>query len=687
MDQEETVSCAAGDTGYWVSFVTQYFMRMWNRKKEFAGLILIGLLAFPLAGCGPASGTGRSESGEDASPAQVPVTMLYSIDLTDFEKLVEDTYPDIDLQVECNARATIDGESERRLRTGHGSDIITTTMPTGDVKGYAMDLSAQEFASAYQAGISQSLLIGGKTMFLPLPGQYSGYIYNVTLAGQAGVTEPPSSTGGLLAMMDAAAARGLGLGSDGVMFAVESTDMTNLSSYFIGTQVPDLLGRAGGVIWRERLTKRQDTFRSGMAHCLNLSAAMVEKGYLDPAHLYNNRGNMTPVQDRMLNGTLLLTYGTVHFLDTLNAGSDQYEFAMLPFLSEESSHPWTIAAPAAYLGLNAALDEPGREVVLDAAQRVLSLLSTPEGQAAFIRDMGASQSYLAADVPVSGEIPEGLADCIAEGYVYNVQFPAKLLQYFGRSMVSVLNGEASMEEALESVDHYFLTGDADIEYDQTLIGVAAGDMIYENYNVRREETTIGNLVADAIREMTGADMAFANGGSIRGSLYEGNVFGSDLDVICPYDNTIVLLEVKGSVVREMLSNGLTRLIQENGIPGGRFLNVSGVCYTYRAPEGDRPAELLDITLPDGSPFDESRTYTIAVTSYMCGAAGYLDNNGDGFTMLNVYSDTAPLAEGVTLAEETGKTFGDALQFYFQAHNGEAILAQLEGRIKVVTGDD
>ena len=38
-------------------------------------------------------------------------------------------------------------------------------------------------------------------------------------------------------------------------------------------------------------------------------------------------------------------------------------------------------------------------------------------------------------------------------------------------------------------------------------------------------------------------------------------------------------------------------------------------------------------------------------------------------------------------EETGKTFGDALQFYFQAHNGEAILAQLEGRIKVVTGDD
>ena len=655
-------------------------------KRSLISMVMVCLLALSLAGCDQAeAGPQESEGAKD--PAQIPVTMLYTTDLYNFEALVEKTYPDIDLQVERNAPATIDGESERRLRTGHGSDIITTTMPTGDVRNYAMDLSALAFASAYQAGISQSLLIGGKTLFLPLPGQYSGYIYNVTLAGQAGVTDPPADTGELLSMLDAAADKGLGMGSDGVMFAIASNDMTNVSTYFIGTQVPDFLGRSEGVIWRDRLTKREDTFSNGLAHCLNLSAAMVEKGYLDPVRIYNTRGNATPVQERMLNGTMLLTYGTVHLLNVLNEESGKYEFAMLPFLSEEGNHPWAIAAPAAFLGLNAALAEPGRENVLDAAQRVLSLLSTPEGQVAFIHDLGASQSYLSADVPVSGEIPEGLADCVAEGYVYNVNFPAKLLNYSGRSLVGVLKGETTLEDALANVDRYYLEGDAEIEYDQTLIGVAAGDMIYEDYNVRREETGIANLVADAIREMTGVDIAFVNGGSIRGSLYEGNVFGSDLDVVCPYDNIIVTLEVKGSVIREMLANGLTHIIQENGIPGGRFLNVSGLCYSYRAPTGDSPAELLEITLPDGSPFDEYRTYTIAVTSYMCGAQGYLDNNGDGFTMLNVFSDTAPLAEDVTLVEETDKTFGDALQFYFQVHNGEVILAQPEGRIKVVSRDD
>ncbi len=656
-------------------------------KRRLAALILTCLLVLQLAGCSPAAETGSQGSEGESAQARVPVTMLYALDLSHFEALVEETYPDIDLQIERNAPATIDGESERRLRTGHGSDIITTSMPTGDVKNYALDLSAQSFASAYQAGISRSLLIGGKTLFLPLPGQYSGYIYNGTLANRAGVAEPPANTGELLSMLDAAAAQGLGMGSDGVLFAIESTDMTNVSSYFIGAQVPDFLGLSEGVVWRERLTRREDSFSNGMNHGLDLSVAMAERGYLNPARIYNFRGNETPVLDRMLNGTLLLTYSTVQFLDTLNAESDEYEFAMLPFLSEGDNHSWTTAAPAAFLGLNAELAEPGREDALDAALRVLALLSTPEGQAAFIQDIGASQSYLAAEVPSPIEIPGGLADCVSEGYVYNVQFPAKLLYYYGRNMISVLNGELSLEEALANVDRYFLEGDEEVEYDQTLIGVVAGDMIYENYNVRREETGIGDLVADAIRELTGADMAFANGGAIRGSLYEGNVFGSDLDVVCPYDNPLVVLEVRGSVIREMLANGLTLIDQESGIPGGRFLNASGLCYSYRAPEGGKPAELLDITMPDGSPFDETGTYTIAITSYMCGADGYLDNNGDGFTMLNVYSDTAPLAEDVKLVRETDKTFGDALQLYFQNHNGEAILLQPEGRIKVVSGGD
>ena len=278
------------------------------------------------------------------------------------------------------------------------------------------------------------------------------------------------------------------------------------------------------------------------------------------------------------------------------------------------------------------------------------------------------------------DVPAGLVDCVENGYIYNLQFPAKLLQYFGNQMIASLN----VDEALANVDNYFLNGD---EEDHTLVGVMAEDLIFENYNTRREETAIGNLVSDAVKEMTGADIALVNGGSVRSSLYKGNVFGYDLDAVCPYPNEVVVLKTDGATVKSALANGITLINQDSGIPGGRFLNVAGLCYTFRAPTENSPAELLDVTLPDGSPLGDGDTFTVAMTGYMAGQNGYNDNNGDGFVMFNIYSDTAPPAKNAELVEETGRTFTDALQLYFENHANEAITAKPEGRIKVVPADE
>lgn len=39
---------------------------------------------------------------------------------------------DIDLQVEPTTTVVMNGDSERRLRNGHGTDLVVTTLPTGD---------------------------------------------------------------------------------------------------------------------------------------------------------------------------------------------------------------------------------------------------------------------------------------------------------------------------------------------------------------------------------------------------------------------------------------------------------------------------------------------------------------------------------------------------------------------------
>ena len=178
-----------------------------------------------------------------------------------------------------------------------------------------------------------------------------------------------------------------------------------------------------------------------------------------------------------------------------------------------------------------------------------------------------------------------------------------------------------------------------------------------------------------------AEMAFANGGSIRESLYEGEVLNLDMDIVCPYGNRIVVLDVDADTIWSMLENGISTMYQETNIPGGRFLNVSGLCYSFTEPDEEHPARLLSVTLPDGRELSKVDTYTIAVTDYMAGHSGYY-NNGDGYTMLNVYSDTEPLAENVRLMRETDLTYADAMRLYFQ-NREDTVTVQIEGRITSV----
>ena len=99
--------------------------------KIIKKILILGLC---LVLCGGFTGCGGSSASK-----KITVTMMYPIALEQFERLVEETYSDIDLQVEATTTGTINGDSERRLRNGRGTDLIITTLPTGDVKEYMLD--------------------------------------------------------------------------------------------------------------------------------------------------------------------------------------------------------------------------------------------------------------------------------------------------------------------------------------------------------------------------------------------------------------------------------------------------------------------------------------------------------------------------------------------------------------------
>ena len=141
--------------------------------------------------------------------------------------------------------------------------------------------------------------------------------------------------------------------------------------------------------------------------------------------------------------------------------------------------------------------------------------------------------------------------------------------------------------------------------------------------VRGQEAAIGNLIADAVRQAVGAEVAIVNSGAIRGDRqYDAGtqLLRGDVLAELPFGNRTVKLEVTGKDLRAALENGFS--MAENR--AGRFPQVAGMTVEVdlTKPAGER----LVTVLVGGSPLDAARTYTLATNEFL--AAG-----GDGYTML------------------------------------------------------
>ncbi|MCR5308008.1 MAG: bifunctional metallophosphatase/5'-nucleotidase [bacterium] len=187
--------------------------------------------------------------------------------------------------------------------------------------------------------------------------------------------------------------------------------------------------------------------------------------------------------------------------------------------------------------------------------------------------------------------------------------------------------------------------------------------IYDEDNhrlVRSRETAIGNLVADAYRIISKADIGFINGGGIRDNLHKGEVTYGDMMAIHPFGNSIMTKRVLGIDIVNYLEFAArdTQDIYFNGEimvgENGAFANVSGLKYTidtsitssvkldengnYMYVSGPRRVKDVKV-LQDGAyvDIDNDKAYTVASIDYI------LEDGGDGVNMFMTY-DTIPNVE-------------------------------------------
>ena len=155
------------------------------------------------------------------------------------------------------------------------------------------------------------------------------------------------------------------------------------------------------------------------------------------------------------------------------------------------------------------------------------------------------------------------------------------------------------------------------------IGSTAVELDSRRSVVRSGESAIANLVADAMRAATDADVALTNGGGIRADrVYPSGtiLLRRDIQSELPFGNKTILLEVTGADLHAALENGVSGI--EAG--AGRFPHVSGMAFRFDASKP--PGSRVDGVTVGGEPLDLSRTYRLATNDF-------LGRGGDGYDML------------------------------------------------------
>jgi 5'-nucleotidase / UDP-sugar diphosphatase len=193
-------------------------------------------------------------------------------------------------------------------------------------------------------------------------------------------------------------------------------------------------------------------------------------------------------------------------------------------------------------------------------------------------------------------------------------------------------------------------------------GTTDVDLNAKSADGRTQETNVGDFIADAYRQATGADVGLVNGGSIRADAIfkRGVLTKRDVISILPYNNKVVKLQIPGAVLRAALEHGVASIGTE--AEPGRFPQVSGLRFVYDATR--KPgARITSITI-NGKALDDKQNYTLATTVYVVGG-------GDGY---NMFANPAFLIRSEQTLSEM-----DILQKAITAQ--QPIKPQTDGRIK------
>ena len=665
------------------------------KKRMVIGLFLALVLISAATGCTAVWDTGATEDKKQsgAQPAEEPVvlhvynTMGENINTEQAEAYIHRTMPGV--KIESTYEIAMENAQLAAVRSGGGPEILyTQDYYTYVQSGYLKDLTSEPFLKNYMISALNDAEVGGKVYALPVGNGYiSGLMVNRQLLADMGYDMPRTQEEfiGLCRRIQ------------------ERREETGVRAYAFGMLYNDAAAVVAMPFLLDAYTDSEyvqwlNLYRNNPAGVSfeNPAFARVLKGIdeLESMGLYENgdflmssKQNLREVVrgNAVMCSVSYVDYA-VHFEEKLRDvngvpsfkiekdGKQVWvkaeDFVFIPYMGRTREDRWLATNGDWYLGINANITD---ETVLRACRLYLEYVASTE----------FAPEYYSASVPVGATTYYRRDDTLNYDYFQNTHpefyqcltehsivknpyqfygsdlFTFALRHYLcGQNYYAGLEGASSYmkiggtEGMLEALEEYRTTGKNRYQVPDHVVGKTDKTYNYVRIFSRSNESALGNLLADALRQYTGADLAAINAGTLTAELEEGEITESDLATSMLYglNNHVVTVRCKGANLISILStNNLTDAVRadQSSVFGGMVI-PSGFTYTitYEPLEDNAyggKAEISDVRLSNGEPVDPDAWYTVATTDYELGGS----DGWDAFTVLPP-DKPAQLPEGIAL---------------------------------------
>ncbi len=469
-----------------------------------------------------------------------------------FLDLLEQTCPDIELEFLSYTGGNATGYSWAQMRADDIPDIFITSrvLDRELAKERLLDLSGYEFINHVSTAVLDQISIDGGIYLLPVNNTMYGIYYNKTLMEEHD-WEVPANRSELEALCAEIRAEGLIPGVVGTMLtggpftAVLSLAKTSWFTTPMGVQ------------WEQDFLTGEAAAQGTWEETMELVQAYIDMGMLTPDP--EDRTSVELIADYLGNRkAVFCTVVQPVSYTTIPGASD--ELGMMPYIGEDGSKNVYIYSPFYYFGLSKRLAEPGNEEKLEDALELLSLLYSPEGQAALINETTPCVMGVLDNDPMAEDaLLYDAQQAQREGRVFPMTYENwdKVLSDMGQAFKEWFRGENGMDgpaciARMDELQRAHLEGSEDLYFCES-----TADFTLEETAVLLGKALGSSVDADAaLIPLGGFHNGVETSAGVTGKLYAGRISSEvSATITTGYDGKYGIAELTGAQIQELLEAG------------------------------------------------------------------------------------------------------------------------------------